>query len=112
MILKQISGIAFMHCFTFYPIKMDFRNVFPNREYSVDARPIAEGLNEMVRFKVGATNLNTSNLSVVSPNNLKCCLVQDATTASKTAALNADILMRVVVTTDRTNSRIFLQMQV
>ena len=58
----------------------------------VDACGGQEGLNEMVRFKVGSTNINTSNISVVWPNNPWQGLVQNSTTASKTASLNADIL--------------------
>ncbi|NUY79277.1 gliding motility-associated C-terminal domain-containing protein [Flavobacterium sp. MAH-1] len=58
----------------------------------VDACGTQEGLNEMVRFKVGNANLNTSNLSVDWPNNNWQGLLQNTVTASKTAALNADIL--------------------
>ena len=58
----------------------------------VDACGTQEGLNEMVRFKVGAAPLNTSALNVNWPNNSWQGLTQNATTASKVAALNADII--------------------
>ncbi|MBD3581538.1 T9SS type B sorting domain-containing protein [Flavobacterium selenitireducens] len=58
----------------------------------VDACGPEEGLNEMVRFRVGNAALNTSNLNVNWPNNDWEGLVQNGVTASKVAALNADIL--------------------
>ncbi|WP_290840737.1 gliding motility-associated C-terminal domain-containing protein [Flavobacterium sp.] len=58
----------------------------------VDACGPQEGLNEMVRFKVGATAVNTSNLSVDWPNNNWQGLIQNAVTNQKVATLNADIL--------------------
>ncbi|WP_218031627.1 hypothetical protein, partial [Flavobacterium noncentrifugens] len=58
----------------------------------VDACSSQEGLNEMVRFKVGATAINTSNMSVSWPNNPWQGLVRNSVTATKTATLNADIL--------------------
>jgi gliding motility-associated-like protein len=58
----------------------------------VDACGAQEGLNEMVRFNIGSTPQNTSTLSVTWPNNPWQGLVQNATTASKVATLNADIL--------------------
>ncbi|HRN99877.1 MAG TPA: hypothetical protein PLA69_11305, partial [Flavobacterium sp.] len=57
----------------------------------VDACGAQEGLNEMVRFKVGNAAVNTSNLLVDWPNNNWQGLLQNATTAAKVAALNADI---------------------
>ena len=42
-----------------------------------------EGFNEMVRFKVGATAINTSNMSVNWPANSWTGLIQNATTTSK-----------------------------
>jgi gliding motility-associated-like protein len=51
-----------------------------------------EGLNEMVRFKVGNAALNVSNLNVTWPNNAWQGVVQNAITAAKVATLNADIL--------------------
>lgn len=50
-----------------------------------------EGLNEMVRFKVGNAPLNTSNLSVTWPNNNWEGLIQNAATAAKVAILNAQV---------------------
>lgn len=50
-----------------------------------------EGQNEMVRFKVGASNLNTSNLSVTWPNNSWLGICQNATTASAVNQINSTI---------------------
>lgn len=47
-----------------------------------------EGFNEMVRFRVGSTAINTSNLSVNWPNNTWQGLVQNAATTAKVATLN------------------------
>ena len=58
----------------------------------VDACGAQEGLNEMVRFKIGDAPLNTSTLNVSWPNNSWQGLIQNATTATKVATLNADIL--------------------
>ncbi|HLN94340.1 MAG TPA: hypothetical protein VK183_01800, partial [Flavobacterium sp.] len=58
----------------------------------VDACGPQEGLNEMVRFRIGPTAVNTSNLSVIWPNNPWQGLLQNATTAAITAQLNGDII--------------------
>ncbi|RAR47593.1 T9SS type B sorting domain-containing protein [Flavobacterium lacus] len=58
----------------------------------VDACGAQEGLNEMVRFKIGGAPLNTSTLNVSWPNNTWQGLIQNATTASKVATLNSDIV--------------------
>ena len=50
-----------------------------------------EGYNEMFRMKIGGTALNTSTLSVNWPAQTWLGLVQNATTASKVAQLNANI---------------------
>jgi gliding motility-associated-like protein len=59
----------------------------------VDACGNPEGENEMVRFTVGGTALNTSDLSVGWATTMNSWLgvCQNATTAQKTAALNATI---------------------
>jgi gliding motility-associated-like protein len=60
----------------------------------VDACGNPEGENEMVRFVVGLTNLNTNNLSVSWANvsNLYLGLCKNGTTANKVAALNNTII--------------------
>ena len=58
----------------------------------IDACGGQEGLNEMVRFKVGPAPLNVGTLNVNWPNNPWQGLVQNATTATKVADLNADIV--------------------
>jgi gliding motility-associated-like protein len=58
----------------------------------VDACGAEEGLNEMVRFKLGGVPLNTATINVSWPNNSWQGLIQNTTTASKVAILNADIV--------------------
>lgn len=50
-----------------------------------------EGQNEMVRFQVGSTALNTSNLSVNWPNNSWLGLTKNASTANSVTSVNATI---------------------
>jgi len=57
----------------------------------VDACGSPEGENEMVRFKVGPTALNTANLTVNWPNNPWLSICQSATTALKVDTLNSSI---------------------
>ncbi|RAR47594.1 hypothetical protein B0I10_10897, partial [Flavobacterium lacus] len=58
----------------------------------VDACGPDEGFNEMVRFRVGGTPINTATLNVNWPNNTWQGLVQNATTAAKVATLNTEII--------------------
>ncbi|MBK8369667.1 MAG: hypothetical protein IPL10_20455 [Bacteroidetes bacterium] len=51
-----------------------------------------EGQNEMVIFQVGATALNTANLSVNWPNNSWLGLTKNASTAADVATVNATIV--------------------
>ncbi|MCA0350330.1 MAG: gliding motility-associated C-terminal domain-containing protein, partial [Bacteroidetes bacterium] len=51
-----------------------------------------EGFNEMVRFKIGPTALNTATLSVNWPSNAWTGLIQNATTASKVSTINNAIV--------------------
>lgn len=57
----------------------------------VDACGNPEGENEMVRFHVGPSSLNTATLNVNWPNNSWLGVCQDATTALKVSQLNASI---------------------
>ncbi|MEY2693046.1 MAG: hypothetical protein RIT03_1437, partial [Bacteroidota bacterium] len=50
-----------------------------------------EGFNEMVRFKVGPTAINTSTMTVSFPSNTWQGLIQNATTAAKVIQLNNQI---------------------
>ncbi|OYU79723.1 MAG: mucin 2, oligomeric mucus/gel-forming [Flavobacterium sp. BFFFF1] len=93
MILKKyLLSIAFTFVFVFVNVQHSFSQCFQIESILVDACGGQEGLNEMVRFKVGPTAVNTSSLVVDWPNNPWQGLVQDGTTATKTADLNADIL--------------------
>jgi len=58
---------------------------------SSDCPGSQEGQNEMVRFRVGPQPIALSDLSVDWPNNSYQGLVQNGTTASVTAALNASV---------------------
>jgi gliding motility-associated-like protein len=58
----------------------------------VDACGTPEGENEMVRFIVGPTALNTADLSITWPSNPYRGICQNATTASKVASINSTIL--------------------
>lgn len=58
----------------------------------VDACGNNEGENEMVRFKVGPSNLNVTNLNVNWPNNSFLGICKNSTTASKVASLNSSIV--------------------
>jgi gliding motility-associated-like protein len=70
-----------------------FAQCFEIESILVDACGPTEGLNEMVRFKVGSSPLNTIALSVVWPNNSWSGIVQNAATAIKVAELNAAIAL-------------------
>ena len=81
-----------------FTLQKSFAQWFEIESILVDAcspnNPVnEEGYNEMVRFKVGPAPLNTGTLNVTWPNgaNPWLGLIQDATTASKVASLNADI---------------------
>ena len=76
----------------FFPFQSVFSQCFQIESILVDACGGQEGLNEMVRFKVGGTAINTGTLSVTWPNNPWQGLVQNAGTAARVATLNADIL--------------------
>ena len=81
------SQKTFSQCFSIESILVDACS--PNLPVN------EEGYNEMVRFKIGTTavNMTTTPLVVSWPNvsNSWLGLIQNATTATKVAALNADI---------------------
>ncbi|WP_298151199.1 gliding motility-associated C-terminal domain-containing protein [Flavobacterium sp.] len=89
---KYLLFIAFTFVFVFVNVQNSFAQCIQIESILVDACGGQEGLNEMVRFKVGATAINTSSLDVNWPNNNWEGLVQNGITATKTADLNADIL--------------------
>ncbi|MEN0082967.1 MAG: hypothetical protein AAGC51_15980, partial [Flavobacterium lindanitolerans] len=87
--LKHFLIIAVLALFSYQDT---FSQCFQIESILVDACGVQEGLNEMVRFKVGNTAINTSNMSVSWPNNPWQGLIRNSVTASKVATLNADIL--------------------
>ena len=92
---KTLRHAVFLVIFTLFYQQNSFSQCFEIESILVDAcdgNTNTEGLNEMVRFKVGNANLNTSNMTVSWPNNPWGRLIQNTTTANKVANLNADIL--------------------
>ena len=87
--LKHFLIIAVLALFSYQDT---FSQCFQIESILVDACGVQEGLNEMVRFKVGNTAINTSNMSVSWPNNPWQGLIRNSVTAAKVATLNADIL--------------------
>ena len=82
-ILRKIS---FLFIFTLLLSENSFSQCFQIESILVDAcegAPNTEGLNEMVRLKVGNTAINTSNMSVNFPSNTWGGLIQNTITASK-----------------------------
>jgi hypothetical protein len=78
--LFLVSNKAFSQCFEIESILVDACD-----------NGTDEGYNEMFRMKIGGTALNTSTLSVNWPAQTWLGLIQNATTASKVAQLNANI---------------------
>lgn len=68
-----------------------FSQCFEIESILVDACGSPEGENEMVRFKVGNTSLNTADMTVNWPNNSWLGICQNATTTSAVSSLNATI---------------------
>ena len=94
MTFKIRLNLAFFIVFSFFVIQKSYSQCFEIESILSNACGGDEGLNEMVRFKVGANdiNLNTNPLSVVWPTgNSWLGLVQNSTTASKITILNAGI---------------------
>ena len=86
--------VLFFIAFSFFSFQKTFAQCFEIESILVDACASGtnEGFNEMVRFKMGPVAQNTSNLVVTWPNNSWQGVIQNADTAAKVAALNADIL--------------------
>jgi len=86
----------FLFFFAFVSSQRSFSQCFQIESILVAAcspTPNTEGYNEMVRFRVGTTALNTSNLNVIwatTANDWEG-VIQNTTTVSKVAALNAAI---------------------
>ena len=76
--------------FIFFSFQKTFSQCFEIESILVDACDSGsnEGLNEMVRFKVGSANLNTGSMSVTWPSNTWRNLILDPT---KVALMNAQI---------------------
>ena len=92
---KTLRHTVLVLIFTFFAHQNSFSQCFEIESILVDAcdgNTNTEGLNEMVRFKVGNANLNTSNMVVSWPNNPWGRLIQNSVTAGKVANLNADII--------------------
>ena len=92
MKFKIKLSLVFFIVFSLFTFQESFSQCFQIESILVDACGPTEGYNEMVRFKVGNSNINVSNLDVTWPSNSWQGLVQNGTTAAKVAALNANIL--------------------
>ena len=79
--LFLFSNYSFSQCFEIESILVDACDNTTDEAY-----------NEMFRMRIGGAPLNTSTLSINWPAQTWLGLVQNATTASKVAQLNADIL--------------------
>jgi len=86
--------VLFFIAFSFFSFQKTFAQCFEIESILVDACASGtnEGFNEMVRFKIGTVAQNSNSLVVTWPNNSWQGVIQNATTAAKVAALNADIL--------------------
>lgn len=88
---KKIAlKVFFIIIFTFN-FSTFYAQCFEIESILVDACGSPEGENEMVRFKVGSTALNTTNLTVNWPNNAWLGICQSVTTALKVDTLNNSI---------------------
>lgn len=76
------NTLSFAQCFEIESILVD----------ACEGTSNAEGQNEMVRFKVGNTAINTNQMSVTWPSNTWGGLIQNTTTAQKVAQINAEII--------------------
>lgn len=90
-IKHRVRQLFFLLILTVFSTQHGFSQCFQIESVLVDACGADEGFNEMVRFKIGAADLNTSNMNVNWPSNSWQNLIQNSVTASKVAALNADI---------------------
>ena len=84
LFLLFLSNLTFSQCFEIESILVD--------ACDSGGTTSDEGYNEMFRFKIGSTALNTSNLTVNWPSNTWQGLVQNTTTAAKVTQLNLDII--------------------
>lgn len=67
-------------------------NCFQIESVLVDACGSNEGTNEMVRIRIGANDLSTSDINITWPNNPYRGICQNTATANKVAQMNATIL--------------------
>ena len=90
MKFKIKLSLVFFIVFSLFTFQESFSQCFQIESVLVDACDTGadEGFNEMVRFKVGASNLNVANLSVNWPSNSWQGLIKNAATANKVNSLN------------------------
>jgi gliding motility-associated-like protein len=93
MILRLRLSQLLLALLLIFSSQKSFSQCFQIESILVDACDTGadEGLNEMVRFKVGNAAVNTSNLSVTWPNNAWTGLIQNAATAAKVVILNTQV---------------------
>jgi hypothetical protein len=84
--LKMMMALAVIS--TLFVARANAQGCIEIKSILVDACGTPEGENEMVRFDVGNSALNTSNMIIDWPNNNYIGLCQDATTASIISSIN------------------------
>lgn len=95
MLLNTKTNFLVVFIFLIFSLKLVGQTpttCFEIESILVDACGNNEGENEMVRFKVGPSNLNVNNLNVNWPNNSYLNICKNSTTASKVASLNNSIV--------------------
>ena len=78
-----INPIVVLLFLVFFSSQKSFSQCSQIESILVDACGPSEGLNEMVRFRVGTNPLTLNNLSVVWPSNDWEGLIQNPTTTTK-----------------------------
>ncbi|PKP49042.1 MAG: hypothetical protein CVT95_03815, partial [Bacteroidetes bacterium HGW-Bacteroidetes-12] len=93
-IVLKCKKVIFLFSLSFLITQNFYSQCFEIESILVDACGSVEGENEMVRFSVGNTALNTANLNVSWANTVNPWLgiCQNATTANAVTALNTTIL--------------------
>ncbi|NCP46664.1 MAG: hypothetical protein GW818_09670, partial [Flavobacteriales bacterium] len=90
-ITVKCKKVIFLFSLSFLITQNFYSQCFEIESILVDACGSPEGENEMVRFVVGNTSLNTANMNVMWPNNSWLGICQNTTTANAVSALNATV---------------------
>lgn len=91
MVSMRLAGLVLLCMVSFLGLAQN-SGCFSIESVLVDACGSPEGPNEMVRFRVGAADLNTSNLFANWPNNAFLGICQNAVTASHVSYMNSTVV--------------------